>query len=64
MKNISLLSFEKEIEPSNFERDEEIKKFCDKQSVKVSSHSSHTLYDLDYMLEQCNYEPPITMTSF
>jgi cryptochrome len=56
----TILTYETDTEPYAVHRDAQIDKYCEEKGIKVAKHSTHTLYDLDYLLEQTAYKPPLT----
>ncbi|XP_041748173.1 cryptochrome-1 [Coregonus clupeaformis] len=62
--NISRLTFECDSEPFGKERDAAIKKLATEAGVEVVSRTSHTLYDLDKIMELNGGHPPLTFKRF
>uniref|UniRef100_A0A674DNZ6 Cryptochrome circadian regulator 3b n=1 Tax=Salmo trutta TaxID=8032 RepID=A0A674DNZ6_SALTR len=62
--NISQLTFECDSEPFGKERDAAIKKLATEAGVEVVSRISHTLYDLDKIIELNGGHPPLTFKHF
>ncbi|KAG2459873.1 CRY1 protein, partial [Polypterus senegalus] len=62
--NISRLSFEYDSEPFGKERDAAIKKLASEAGVEVIVRISHTLYDLDKIIELNGGQPPLTYKRF
>uniref|UniRef100_A0A4W5L796 Cryptochrome circadian regulator 3b n=1 Tax=Hucho hucho TaxID=62062 RepID=A0A4W5L796_9TELE len=62
--NISQLTFECDSEPFGKERDAAIKKLAAEAGVEVVSRISHTLYDLDKIIELNGGHPPLTFKHF
>ncbi|KAK6482689.1 cryptochrome-1-like isoform X4 [Huso huso] len=62
--NINRLSFEYDSEPFGKERDAAIKKLASEAGVEVMVQISHTLYDLDRIIELNGGQPPLTYKRF
>ncbi|XP_069797329.1 cryptochrome-1-like isoform X3 [Narcine bancroftii] len=62
--NINRLTFEYDSEPFGKERDEAIKKLASEAGVEVIVKISHTLYDLDKIIELNDAQPPLTYKRF
>ncbi|KAL0978092.1 hypothetical protein UPYG_G00165780 [Umbra pygmaea] len=62
--NISRLTFECDSEPFGKERDAVIRKLATEAGVEVVSRTSHTLYDLDRIIELNGGQPPLTFKRF
>uniref|UniRef100_W5NDT5 Cryptochrome-1 n=1 Tax=Lepisosteus oculatus TaxID=7918 RepID=W5NDT5_LEPOC len=62
--NINRLSFEYDSEPFGKERDAAIKKLASEADVEVIVRVSHTLYDLDKIIELNGGQPPLTYKRF
>ncbi|XP_033930755.1 cryptochrome circadian regulator 1a isoform X2 [Pseudochaenichthys georgianus] len=62
--NISRLSFEYDSEPFGKERDAAIKKLACEAGVEVTVRISHTLYDLDKIIELNGGQSPLTYKRF
>ncbi|XP_064821853.1 cryptochrome circadian regulator 3b [Oncorhynchus masou masou] len=62
--NTSQLTFECDSEPFGKERDAAIKKLATDAGVEVISRISHTLYDLDKIIELNGGHPPLTFKHF
>uniref|UniRef100_A0A8K9Y0L9 Cryptochrome circadian regulator 3b n=1 Tax=Oncorhynchus mykiss TaxID=8022 RepID=A0A8K9Y0L9_ONCMY len=62
--NTSQLTFECDSEPFGKERDAAIKKLATEAGVEVISRISHTLYDLDKIIELNGGHPPLTFKHF
>ncbi|XP_041110949.1 cryptochrome-1 isoform X2 [Polyodon spathula] len=62
--NINRLSFEYDSEPFGKERDAAIKKLASEAGVEVMVQRSHTLYDLDRIIELNGGQPPLTYKRF
>ncbi|GCC34846.1 hypothetical protein chiPu_0013323 [Chiloscyllium punctatum] len=62
--NISRLTFEYDSEPFSKERDAAIKKLAIEAGVEVIVRISHTLYDLDMIIERNGGQPPLTYKHF
>ncbi|XP_033888717.1 cryptochrome-1-like isoform X3 [Acipenser ruthenus] len=62
--NINRLSFEYDSEPFGKERDAAIKKLACEAGVEVMVQISHTLYDLDRIIELNGGQPPLTYKRF
>ncbi|XP_068603734.1 cryptochrome-1-like isoform X1 [Brachionichthys hirsutus] len=61
---ISRLTFEYDSEPFGKERDAAIKKLAMEAGVEVTVKISHTLYDLDRIIELNGGQPPLTYKRF
>ncbi|XP_047196095.1 cryptochrome-1 [Hippoglossus stenolepis] len=61
---ISRLTFEYDSEPFGKERDAAIKKLAMEAGVEVNVKISHTLYDLDKIIELNGGQPPLTYKRF
>ncbi|KAG1973690.1 cryptochrome-1 [Pimephales promelas] len=61
---ISRLTFEYDSEPFGKERDAAIKKLAMEAGVEVIVKTSHTLYNLDKIIEQNGGQPPLTYKRF
>ncbi|XP_036390047.1 cryptochrome-1-like [Megalops cyprinoides] len=61
---ISRLTFEYDSEPFGKERDAAIKKLAIEAGVEVIVKTSHTLYDLDRVIELNGGQPPLTYKRF
>ncbi|XP_041084880.1 cryptochrome-1-like [Polyodon spathula] len=61
---ISRLTFEYDSEPFGKERDAAIKKLASEAGVEVVVKTSHTLYDLDRIIELNGGQPPLTYKRF
>ncbi|XP_061781180.1 cryptochrome-1-like isoform X2 [Nerophis lumbriciformis] len=61
---ISRLTFEYDSEPFGKERDAAIKKLAMEAGVEVVVKTSHTLYDLDKIIELNGGQPPLTYKRF
>uniref|UniRef100_A0A8C9YUH2 Cryptochrome circadian regulator 3a n=1 Tax=Sander lucioperca TaxID=283035 RepID=A0A8C9YUH2_SANLU len=61
---ISRLTFEYDSEPFGKERDAAIKKLAMEAGVEVNVKTSHTLYDLDKIIELNGGQPPLTYKRF
>ncbi|KAG5837827.1 hypothetical protein ANANG_G00217150 [Anguilla anguilla] len=61
---ISRLTFEYDSEPFGKERDAAIKKLAMEAGVEVCVKTSHTLYDLDRVIELNGGQPPLTYKRF
>uniref|UniRef100_A0A8C2ZP24 Cryptochrome circadian regulator 3a n=1 Tax=Cyclopterus lumpus TaxID=8103 RepID=A0A8C2ZP24_CYCLU len=61
---ISRLTFEYDSEPFGKERDAAIKKLAMEAEVEVIVKTSHTLYDLDKIIELNGGQPPLTYKRF
>ncbi|TKS76519.1 Cryptochrome-1 [Collichthys lucidus] len=61
---ISRLTFEYDSEPFGKERDAAIKKLAMEAGVEVIVKTSHTLYDLDKIIELNGGQPPLTYKRF
>ncbi|RXN05652.1 cryptochrome 2b [Labeo rohita] len=61
---VSRLTFECDSEPFGKERDAAIKKLASEAGVEVIVKISHTLYDLDRIIELNNGQPPLTYKRF
>ncbi|XP_071393281.1 cryptochrome-1-like, partial [Centroberyx affinis] len=62
--NISRLTFECDSEPFGKERDAAIRKLASEAGVEVFVRISHTLYDLDKIIELNGGHPPLTYKRF
>ncbi|GCB77202.1 hypothetical protein scyTo_0015628, partial [Scyliorhinus torazame] len=62
--NINRLTFEYDSEPFGKERDAAIKKLASEAGVEVIVKISHTLYDLDKIIELNGGQPPLTYKRF
>ncbi|NXI25158.1 CRY1 protein, partial [Sterrhoptilus dennistouni] len=62
--NIAKLSVEYDSEPFGKERDAAIKKLASEAGVEVIVRISHTLYDLDKIIELNGGQPPLTYKRF
>lgn len=62
--NITKLSIEYDSEPFGKERDAAIKKLATEAGVEVIIRISHTLYDLDKIIELNGGQPPLTYKRF
>ncbi|EPY87950.1 cryptochrome-1 [Camelus ferus] len=62
--NITKLSIEYDSEPFGKERDAAIKKLATEAGVEVIVRTSHTLYDLDKIIELNGGQPPLTYKRF
>ncbi|NXE23295.1 CRY1 protein, partial [Ardeotis kori] len=62
--NIAKLSIEYDSEPFGKERDAAIKKLASEAGVEVIVRISHTLYDLDKIIELNGGQPPLTYKRF
>ncbi|XP_068611205.1 cryptochrome-1-like isoform X1 [Brachionichthys hirsutus] len=62
--NISRLSYEYDSEPFGKERDAAIKKLASEAGVEVTVRISHTLYDLDRIIELNGGQSPLTYKRF
>ncbi|KAM3833627.1 cryptochrome-1 isoform 3-T3 [Vipera latastei] len=62
--NISKLSIEYDSEPFGKERDAAIKKLATEAGLEVIVRISHTLYDLDKIIELNGGQPPLTYKRF
>ncbi|XP_072109416.1 cryptochrome-1 [Mobula birostris] len=62
--NINRLTFEYDSEPFGKERDAAIKKLASEAGVEVIVKISHTLYDLDKIIELNEGQPPLTYKRF
>ncbi|XP_078403022.1 cryptochrome-1-like [Cetorhinus maximus] len=62
--NINRLTFEYDSEPFGKERDAAIKKLASEAGVEVIVKISHTLYDLDKIIELNGEQPPLTYKQF
>ncbi|XP_019345130.1 cryptochrome-1 isoform X1 [Alligator mississippiensis] len=62
--NITKLSIEYDSEPFGKERDAAIKKLASEAGVEVIVRISHTLYDLDKIIELNGGQPPLTYKRF
>ncbi|XP_057212065.1 cryptochrome circadian regulator 3a isoform X1 [Triplophysa rosa] len=62
--NISRLTFEYDSEPFGKERDAAIKKLAMEAGVEVIVKTSHTLYNLDKIIELNGCQPPLTYKRF
>ncbi|KFO27607.1 Cryptochrome-1 [Fukomys damarensis] len=62
--NITKLSIEYDSEPFGKERDAAIKKLATEAGVEVIVRISHTLYDLDKIIELNGGQPPLTYKRF
>ncbi|XP_054575420.1 cryptochrome-1 isoform X3 [Eptesicus fuscus] len=62
--NITKLSIEYDSEPFGKERDAAIKKLATEAGVEVIVQISHTLYDLDKIIELNGGQPPLTYKRF
>ncbi|XP_073700902.1 cryptochrome-1-like [Garra rufa] len=61
---VSRLTFECDSEPFGKERDAAIKKLASEAGVEVTVKISHTLYDLDRIIELNGGQPPLTYKRF
>ncbi|XP_062402128.1 cryptochrome circadian regulator 3b isoform X2 [Sardina pilchardus] len=61
---ISRLTFECDSEPFGKERDAAIKKLASEAGVEVNVKTSHTLYNLDKIIELNGGQPPLTYKRF
>ncbi|XP_043079560.1 cryptochrome circadian regulator 3b isoform X5 [Puntigrus tetrazona] len=61
---VSRLTFECDSEPFGKERDAAIKKLASEAGVEVITKISHTLYDLDRIMELNGGQPPLTYKRF
>ncbi|KAG9260743.1 cryptochrome-1-like [Astyanax mexicanus] len=61
---INRLTFECDSEPFGKERDAAIKKLASEAGVEVTAKISHTLYDLDKIIELNGGQPPLTYKRF
>lgn len=62
--NVTLITFESEIEPFNQRRDALIKDHADKSNVKLDEFHSHTIYNPYLVLQSNNNEVPMRYQSF
>ncbi|XP_051979946.1 cryptochrome circadian regulator 3b [Xyrauchen texanus] len=62
--NVSRLTFECDSEPFGKERDAAIKKLASEAGVEVNVKISHTLYDLDKIMEMNDGQTPLTYKRF
>ncbi|XP_076444483.1 cryptochrome-1-like [Babylonia areolata] len=62
--NITQLTFEEDPEPYGKERDQAICALAAELGVEVVVRSSHTLYNLQHILEANNHQPPLTYRRF
>ncbi|XP_032235657.2 cryptochrome-2 [Nematostella vectensis] len=62
--NISKLTFEYDSEPFPRQRDLAVKRIAEKAGVDVIVCSSHTLYDIEWMIGKNDGLPPITFKQF
>ncbi|XP_072910132.1 cryptochrome-1-like [Hemitrygon akajei] len=62
--NINRLTFEYDSEPFGKERDAAIRKLASEAGVEVIVKISHTLYDLDKIIELNEGQPPLTYKRF
>lgn len=62
--NVSLLTFEKDIEPYAVQRDAQVEKLAKSASVQVISLNSHTIYDPHLMSQRNQGKPIITYQKF
>ncbi|XP_039214666.1 cryptochrome-2 isoform X4 [Crotalus tigris] len=61
---VTHLTFEYDSEPFGKERDAAIVKLAKEAGVKVTTENSHTLYDLDRIIELNGHKPPLTYKRF
>uniref|UniRef100_A0A8C5QEW6 Cryptochrome circadian regulator 2 n=1 Tax=Leptobrachium leishanense TaxID=445787 RepID=A0A8C5QEW6_9ANUR len=61
---VTRLTFEYDSEPFGKERDAAIMKLAKEAGVEVIVENSHTLYDLDRIIELNNHSPPLTYKRF
>ncbi|TRY96587.1 hypothetical protein DNTS_007577 [Danionella cerebrum] len=62
--NISRLTFEVDTEPYSRRRDEEVIRVAERCGVEVISKISHTLYNIDRIIEENNGKTPMTYVRF
>uniref|UniRef100_A0AAY4CJS5 Photolyase/cryptochrome alpha/beta domain-containing protein n=1 Tax=Denticeps clupeoides TaxID=299321 RepID=A0AAY4CJS5_9TELE len=62
--NVTRLTFEYDSEPYGKERDAAIIKLAHDFGVETRVKNSHTLYDLDRIIELNNHKPPLTFRRF
>ncbi|XP_048339725.1 cryptochrome-2 [Sphaerodactylus townsendi] len=61
---VTRLTFEYDSEPFGKERDAAIAKLAKEAGVEVMTENSHTLYDLDRIIELNGHKPPLTYKRF
>ncbi|XP_051973159.1 cryptochrome circadian regulator 5 isoform X2 [Xyrauchen texanus] len=61
---ITRLTFEVDTEPYSQSRDKEVMELAKKCGVEVISKISHTLYNIDRIIEENNGKPPLTYVRF
>ena len=61
---VDLVTWEHDIEPYAKIRDRAVRGALERAGVECESHSGHTLYDVDEMLEKCKGNPPTTYQGF
>ncbi|KAM3851165.1 cryptochrome-2 [Vipera latastei] len=61
---VTHLTFEYDSEPFGKERDAAIVKLAKEAGVEVTTENSHTLYDLDRIIELNGHKPPLTYKRF
>jgi cryptochrome len=62
--NIDLLTFESDTEPYARQRDARISVFCESKGIRLSTHSSHTLFHPEAYLSKAKGNIPSTYQSF
>ncbi|XP_073686206.1 cryptochrome circadian regulator 5 [Garra rufa] len=61
---ITRLTFEVDTEPYSQSRDKEVMKLAEENGVEVIPKISHTLYNIDRIIEENNGKPPMTYVRF
>lgn len=62
--NVSLLTFEHDIEPYSLKRDVTVQEIAKKHGVKVHIEKSHTIYDPAEILKKNGGRPPLTYQKY
>ncbi|CAG5853193.1 unnamed protein product [Menidia menidia] len=62
--NITKLTYEYDTEPSSLTRDKKVTSLAKEHGVDVIYKISHTLYDIDRVIEENNGKPPLTYVRF
>uniref|UniRef100_A0A8C7Y9A8 Cryptochrome circadian regulator 5 n=1 Tax=Oryzias sinensis TaxID=183150 RepID=A0A8C7Y9A8_9TELE len=58
--NVTKLTYEYDTEPYSRSRDKNVTMLAEEQRIQVSYKISHTLYDIDRIIEENNGKPPLT----
>lgn len=62
--NVTMLTFEADIEPYAIRRDENIETLANKNKVEIVQRISHTLYDVNNLVVKNGGQPPLTYQQF